>query len=103
MFVCALGRMVTSHRQIMVTHQVGILRIKVQLGQQGVRILGRVFVQRRYGVRLSSHQPTYRHTRIADNDQGESTQFLLPSGLYVVTRFKCRTSLDHRNRKFTKS
>jgi len=60
--MCALGRMATSHRQIVVTHQVGILGIKVQLGQQGVRILSRVFVQRRYGVRLSGHQPTYRHT-----------------------------------------
>jgi len=54
-FICALGRMVTGHRQIMVTHKIGILGIKVQLVQQGVRVLSRVFVQRRYGMWLSGH------------------------------------------------
>lgn len=87
----------------MVTRQPGILDIKVQLVQQRIRVLRRVFVQRRRGVRLSGDQSTHRRTRVARDDPGESAELLLPPGLHVVTGFQRRASFDHRNRQFAES
>lgn len=98
----APGRMVAGHRQIVVVRQLGVLDIQVQLVQQRVRIPGRVFVQRRRGVRLPGDQPAHRHSRVARHDQREPVELLLPSGLHVVAGFQRRASFDHRNRQFTK-
>lgn len=97
------GRMVTGHREIVVADQLGVFDIQVQLVQQRIRVFSRVFVQRRHGLRLPSDQPAFRHPRISNHDQGESSEFLLPSGLYMVTGFERRTPFDNRNRQFAKS
>jgi len=92
--------MVAGDGQIVVAHQLGVLDIQVQLVQQRVRILGRVLVQGRRGVRLSRDQPAHRRDRVARDDQGERAERLLPSGLHVVAGLERGTSSDHRNRQF---
>lgn len=87
----------------MVAGQFGVLDIEVQLVQQGVRVSGGVFVQGRPGLRLPGYRSAHRYPRVANNDQRQPPQSVLPSGLHVAVGLERWASSDNRNRQSTES